>query len=632
MLRRFAFVLVLVLLTTPVGAQDLELFDSALAQVGMSRADVHFDYDEMAVWGGDLWRSRYFTMFHRNPFKLPKYGELNLAGLRDNADNATGLVSFAGRLIDHPIRRGLIGDQLDAYITYPDSIPVPSITRAKNILVDQKYETLRGKIDLLYRLIDDKNHFFRRSLAGEDKDSQRDHLYQYFVNNDDEYDDLVVELAAKIDMDRLLAGAQDLAEAVRRLADSLEMLPFPGSRVEMDTRHGKIVIGTAASDEYVFQQPPLLIIDGGGDDVYRFSGYPDGYPLTAIVDIGGNDRYVSSDTARPGIGGAILGAAILIDRAGNDRYEGDAIAQGTGVFGVGVLIDESGDDVYTAHFYSQAAAAFGLGILSDLDGRDSLYCWQTSQGFGYTQGAGVLINAAGNDVYVAEDDTVFDASSQSAEHNSSLAQGVGFGKRADFIDGHSWAGGVGILCDLDGDDRYSAGLFAQGCAYWFSVGMLLEGGGNDTYEGIWYVQGNGAHFGVGYLDDFAGDDSFTAEKNMAVGAGHDFTIGYLNERGGDDHYSVPNLSLGGGNANGIGIFHDHSGDDVYTTVGGTTLGRAHGSLSGPREFLATMGIFVDGGGDDTYDVPYAANGTRWIGPKSSEKSPSDYEIGVGIDR
>jgi hypothetical protein len=296
------------------------------------------------------------------------------------------------------------------------------------------------------------------------------------------------------------------------------------------------------------------------------------------------------------------------------------------------MIDLSGNDVYLSRKYSQGAGAFGVGILADSSGNDSLYAWSLAQGFGYTQGCGLLINNSGDDWYVAEDDTLFDPSSQSPEHNNSLAQGVGFGRRADYIDGHSWAGGIGILCDGMGDDHYSAGLFAQGCAYWFAVGMLLDGGGNDQYDGIWYVQGTGAHFGVGYLDDFGGDDVYNAKQNMALGAGHDFTVGYLNERGGNDHYTVPNLSLGGGNANGIGVFHDHAGDDIYVTSGGTTLGRANAhNRPGSRQQLGVYGIFIDGGGTDRYGESYARDATRWIGPKSSTDKPNRFEIGVGLD-
>lgn len=625
-------VLPLVLFTAVLApADDFSLCDSALSQVGMTCQNVRFDQDEMANWGGDLWRTSYFTMFHKNPFKLPKYGQLNLRRFSDNVTNITALLSWAGARIDCPVRRGLIGDQLEKYTTYPDSIPKPSITRSKNVLAGDEFTLLRDKIDLFYSIANDNGHLFVNAIDEIDKRISRQGLFDYFVEENEEYDNLIEELVPMVDFNRLFAGAQDIAEAVKRMADSLEFASFPKKKTEIITERGLIVVGTVKSDNYEYPIPPLLIIDGGGDDFYRFSGYPDKYPLSVIIDLAGNDQYVSADSTKPGIGGAVMGMAVVVDKTGDDYYEGANITQGTGIFGVGILLDYQGNDIYLANSYSQGTGAFGVGIMADSSGNDSLYCVVLSQGFGYTKGCGLLINYEGNDKYIAEDSIITNPSPQSKEHNASLAQGVGFGKRADYIDGHSWAGGVGILCDIKGDDYYSAGLFAQGCAYWFAVGMLLDGEGDDSYNGIWYVQGSGAHFAVGYLDDFGGNDVYNASMNMAIGAGHDFTIGYLNERSGNDTYNAPNLSLGGGNANGIGIFHDHNGDDVYTTNGGTTLGRANVSKKGAREFLHVFGIFIDGGGNDTYNEPYAKNNTRWISPKTDPEGKNPYEIGVGID-
>jgi hypothetical protein len=612
-------------------ADDFSLCDSALSQVGLTCEDIRFDQDEMANWGGDLWRTNYFTMFHRNPLKLPKYGQLNLKTLSDNVTNIAYLLSWAGARIDHTVYRGLIGDQLEKYTSYPDSVARPSITRDKGVLPAQELGLLGQQIDLFYSIVDDSTHFFPNAIGEVSGRISRERLFQYFVYEEEEDDKLIEELAPTVDFNRLLAGAQDIAEVIRRMADSLEFASFPVTKREVMTEQGLIVIGTEKNDDYEYSIPPLLIIDGGGDDNYRFSGYPEKYPLSAIIDLSGDDRYVSSDTTMPGIGGAVMGMSVVVDKAGDDYYEGTTITQGCGIFGVGILLDYAGDDTYVAESYSQGCGVFGVGIHADSSGNDSLYCMVLSQGFGYTKGCGLLINYQGDDKYVAEDDTVINPASQTEEHNASLAQGVGFGKRADYIDGHSWAGGVGILCDVQGDDVYSAGLWAQGTAYWFAVGMLLDGEGDDSYSGIWYVQGSGAHFAVGLLDDFGGNDSYTATMNMAIGAGHDFTIGYLNERGGDDHYDAPNLSLGGGNANGIGIFHDHGGDDIYTTHGGTTLGRANVSAKGPRQFLHVFGVFIDGGGEDTYNEDYAGNNARWISPTTDPEGENQYEVGVGID-
>jgi hypothetical protein len=629
-------VVVLVLLTGTAASQttggELELFDSALAQVGMTRDNVRFDSDELEVFQGHLWRLSYFTLFHRNPFKLPQHGELNLATLSSDGSNITRLVAFACRIIDHPIRRGLIGDPLESYLIYPDTVPVPSITRSKNFLSGAEFNRLRDGIDLIYRLADDDKFLFLRGLKEGNKNKYREKLFDFFVNGKQEHQDFIYEIAEKVDMDYLLAGAQDVAEAVRRLSLARDSLTFPETKRELKTGKGLIVVGSSGDDVYEYFVPPLMIIDGGGNDQYRFGGYPDGYPLSVIIDFAGDDQYISTDSTLPGIGGAVLGMSVLVDLSGNDRYGGVNVTQGSAIFGVGVVQDASGDDVYSARRFSQGAAAFGVGILTDSAGTDSLFCLQKSQGYGYTRGCGLLVNLEGNDKYVADDSNIVNPSSQTTDHNSSYAQGFGFGKRADFIDGHSWAGGVGILCDISGDDSYSAGLFAQGCGAWHALGMLLDGSGNDTYSGVWYVQGSGAHYGVGYLDDFAGHDKYTASHNMAVGAGHDFSIGYLNERAGNDTYTVPNLSLGGGNDAGIGIFHDHGGDDVYNTKGGTTLGRANATTTGVRQFLHCFGLFVDGGGRDTYTESWSANGTRWIGPPTDTTLTSAYTIGVGIDQ
>jgi hypothetical protein len=611
-------------------AQDFSLFDSAMAQVHMTREDIRFDQDEMAGWGGDLWRLSYFTMFHKNPLKLPKYGQLNLEALTADCGNITSLVSGAARKIDCPVRRGLIDDPLSKYA--PDSLRKPTFLERRKFLPGSEYKKLRDKVGLIYALIDDDSSYFQKSFGKADRFTLQNQIFRYFVADSQQYNDMVEELARSVDFNRMVAGAEDIAEALRRASDSLEYCGFPAKRMEIETARGLIVIGSRDKDEYIYKSPPLLILDPGGDDTYRLTGYPADFPLAAIIDVAGNDEYISDDSTSPGIGGAVLGMAAVIDKAGDDLYRGLNLAQGAALFGVGVVMDNNGNDNYRAKFYAQGSGAFGIGILSDSTGDDSLYCWANSQGYGYTRGCGLCINYSGNDTYVAEDSILFSPGQQTKEHNSSLSQGVGFGKRADFVDGHSWAGGVGILCDIQGDDHYSAGLFAQGCGYWFAVGMLLDGAGDDNYRSVWYTLGSGAHFAIGYLDDFAGNDIYTSSMNMSIGSGHDFTIGYLNERGGNDIYNAPSLSLGGGNFQGIGIFHDWGGDDTYNTSGRFTLGGANGLEQGARAYLNTFGVFIDAGGQDAYKELWAKNSSRWISPKADSTQPGPYEIGVGIDR
>ncbi len=629
-MKTITFFAILAIMPIASMAQDFDLMDSAMAQVKMTADDIRFDQDEMAGWGGDKWRLSYFTMFHKNPLKLPKYGKLNLEGFTIDCGNILSLVAGAGRRIDCPVRRGLIDDPLLKYAA--DSLHKPVLTERRGLPSGIQYKKLRDKINLIYALVNDDSALFNQAFGKIELAKYRQKLFNYFVADSQQYNDMVEELAGKIDFNRMIGGAEDIAEALRRAADSLEYCTFPSKRKEIMTSRGLIVLGTKGADKYEYRTPPLLILDPGGNDIYQISGYPADYPLCAIIDVSGDDKYFSDDSTSAGIGGAILGMSAVIDKDGDDLYSGYSVTQGSAIFGAGILMDNNGNDKYRARFYSQGSAAFGAGVLSDSTGDDSLYCWATSQGYGYTRGCGLCINYSGNDTYIAEDSILFSPGQQTREHNSSLAQGVGFGKRADFVDGHSWAGGVGILCDIMGNDNYSAGLFAQGCGYWFAVGMLLDGAGDDVYKSVWYTLGSGAHFAIGYLDDFAGNDKYTATMNMSLGSGHDFTIGYLNERGGDDVYNAPGLSLGGGNFQGIGIFDDWGGDDTYNTVGRFTLGGANGLQQGARAYLYTFGVFVDGGGKDTYNEYWAKNGTEWITPKADSTKPGPFEIGVGIDR
>lgn len=189
-----------------------------------------------------------------------------------------------------------------------------------------------------------------------------------------------------------------------------------------------------------------------------------------------------------------------------------------------------------------------------------------------------------------------------------------------------------MLVDMEGNDSYEAGLFAQGCAYWYGVGMLKDEGGDDNYFGIWYVQGSGAHFGVGILNDGEGNDDYKATMNMAQGAGHDFTIGYLVDESGDDVHHAPNLSLGGGNANGVGIFWDKSGNDVYNVEAATTLGRANiGSRGSLRDYMLCLGLFLDTGGQDKYSKSFAKDDSLWTQKGVNMELPLDTEKGVGLD-
>ena len=360
-----------------------------------------------------------------------------------------------------------------------------------------------------------------------------------------------------------------LRSALRREGGRVKSLNVP-------TPWGYVVFGGPSNDSF---PDALISVDAGGDDTY-------GNVLFGI-DAGGNDTYNGS------VGYGLFTVSAFVDVEGDDMYNGDG--QGAGFSGFGALLDLSGNDTYRGKVFSQGAGYNGGGLLLDLSGDDTYYAHQKAQGFGWVRGVGILADLSGNDTYRMEDSLILFPSPQDPRHNASLGQGMGFGERRDFFDGHSLAGGVGFLLDAEGDDRYSAGVFAQGSGYWLGTGVLYDGGGNDAYSGVWYVQGAAAHFAIGVLEDASGDDAYLATRSTSQGVGHDFSYGILIDGKGRDTYTCGNLCLGSGNAQGVGIFWDRDGN-LRTNLRGKGLGFSNPAVDSLsiRSSFPTRGVVCKG--------------------------------------
>jgi hypothetical protein len=371
--------------------------------------------------------------------------------------------------------------------------------------------------------------------------------------------------------------------------------------------------------------------------------------MSVLVDTNGDDKYLSSmdlqntevakyaDRKKNGSFGpasAAFGVSVLLDSGGSDLYRTTRPGLGSAFMGVSVLEDSSGDDIYDAYTNSEGFGWFGIGILDDWKGSDKYTVFNQGQGFGGVSGFGAILDRLGDDTYTANDTVIDFPSPQTDKHNVSMAQGAASGRRADYIDGHSLSGGIGLLMDEAGKDKYSCGVFGQGCGYWEGTGLLLDEAGDDEYLGQWYVQGAAAHFAIGFLHDSGGSDVFTGVLNMAQGAGHDFSVGMLIKNGGADTYHAPNLSLGASNANGIGIFVDTMGDDTYDSSG-ISLGRSAEATKGSlRERALGLGVFMDTGGSDKYPAgaSWATNGNRQVNWMDKRPSPDESQCGIFWDR
>lgn len=321
---------------------------------------------------------------------------------------------------------------------------------------------------------------------------------------------------------------------------------------------GWAVVGGTGPNRYDMSMI-AAVFDPGGDDRYEWP--KDVIGSRAIVDLAGDDHYVSKGVAGPG--GALLGFGLVRDLAGNDRYEGTVLSSGAGMLGAGILIDDAGDDVHVSRAFSQGAGFLGAGVLVDGAGDDrytgKIFC----QGVGGPRGAGALIDRAGDDLYEARG--AMSAYDTPATFRS-FSQGVGVGMRRDL------PGGIGVLADDAGNDRYESGEFSQGGGYFFALGVLADRGGRDLYRGDRYAQGFAAHQAFGALLESSGDDVYWSRTAAGQGAAWDESATILVDRAGNDHYRADGLSQGAAAQQALGALVDLGGDDVFDAAGSSSQG------------------------------------------------------------
>ncbi len=439
-----------------------------------------------------------------------------------------------------------------------------------------------------------------------------------------EYFPSLEDCAKDIDMNSIYYAGYKLLESGEQLADTLlalkknKKIDWENQELNVETPIGRIIFGGSKNNRHQYSDA-LLLIDFGGDDTYlgAVGSTPSlDVPISLAIDLEGNDTYRNEDEYLPSQGAAIFGAALLIDMKGDDVYESRRLSQGAAMLGIGVLADMEGNDTYKMWTSGQGAAYFGVGVAIDNTGDDSYSLWGDGQGYGGVGGVGTLVNRTGNDHYWCEplSENVFrpDYHSKEGWLNYSYAQGCGIGRRGDITDGHSWAGGMGTLIDLRGNDLYESANWSLGCGYWYGMGFLYDAGGDDIYRSWNWTQASGAHFCIGALIDEGGDDihDVLGYQSAGIGFGHDFTIALFLDRNGDDLYRLKQDGLGYAINMSQVFFFDTDGNDRYLTGGkGSNYGANNftqynppilGAL--PLLYADQICLFADVHGQDVYLV------------------------------
>ncbi|MFA5794872.1 MAG: HEAT repeat domain-containing protein [Candidatus Brocadiia bacterium] len=405
----------------------------------------------------------------------------------------------------------------------------------------------------------------------------------------------LIHLMRNIDWSELLHAVHLITELMddpEEISSVIKLEPLKGRPdilLDKETSIGRIIVGNTGNNTYT--EDAAIIIDLGGDDTYLNNAggtRPGKINAAIVIDVSGNDIYRGQDFCQ---GCGYLGVGALMDLQGNDTYIGRDFCQASALGGFGFLYDGVGDDTYTADLGGQSSAIFGYSILSERAGNDSYTCSMFGQAGAATMGVAILAEASGNDTYQGGGKYPFYGQTDAA-----VVQGAAIGMRPWPTPGRfTLYGGIALLSDASGDDRYSAQAFAQGGSYLFSLGMCVDSNGNDYYSGTDYVQGSACHLGAACMIDRADNDVYTA-TNHSTGGSLDRSAGVFLDIRGNDRYNSPEGVGYAGKPRGCGVFVDCLGDDRYE-VG--VYGRARYPYS---ENTQSSAFFLDMGGRDVYDA------------------------------
>jgi hypothetical protein len=595
---------------------DLKFIKFGLKAMNMTLQDLEFDKDWV---GPDSFRLRRISQLLRHPLQVPSFVEMSRESIKLYTDSLSKLLLFMGKETGVSVRFHPVDLEKSKHLS---EIPVkdPYLLSAVEVLLsgmeisksllDSAFSGLtRGERDTLLR---------EMTLLWSDEDDSTDDTlkgilpreFGFEVDTSGEVKTVeILKIAKKIGRDAILKAGLVSIAAVSEALVILKKVEGKEFFYQWDTPLGRVAVGGTGMNRYVGDY--ALILDLGGDDLYegRIAGgvglVPNGYPVSYLIDLSGDDQYLSERVISQGAGG--FGIGILVDLDGDDQYRGSHISQGAGIFGIGVLLDGGGNDEFRSGFFTEGAGNFGWGILVDKGGDDSYRAVDWAQGFGSVWGFGLLHDLKGDDIYYAGGHYIHHPLLPTQYR--SFAQGFGMGWRKDA------SGGIGYLLDGGGNDNYYVEVYGQGASYWYSLGVLLDEGGNDTYSAAEYAQGAGIHLSVGILVDIEGKDHYFSRYGPSQGEGHDLSVGWLIDRRGDDTYQVSG-GQGIGLTNSVGIFIDGEGNDTYLTT--EPLGQGDANW---RRGFGGIGIFLDLSGKDTYIGAPGKDGEWWI----------QGTFGVGID-
>ena len=373
----------------------------------------------------------------------------------------------------------------------------------------------------------------------------------------------LVDLMEKMDRGAMVTAAEALVPLTDpEVLDQLKKYPDSGDVfvpgvyghvvARIETPAGAIIIGGKESNTYDLDSlgDVALVIDLGGDNVYRDGTVSIDRPLLVNVNLGGHNEYRSSKPAVQG--GSMLGVSMIVNTDGGNRYEANDLAQASTIGGVGIIVEFGGDNTYHGVRRVQAQAIGGVAIIVSHGGGNNYHAGMWGQGLGGPLGFGILDDIQGNDHYYLGGLNVNSYKPETPGYEG-FGQGVGGGIRqvAD--------GGIGMLLNGGGHSVYEFDYLSHGGGYWCGLGFARDFGGyskclicrknfygGDRTESLFqrFGCGWGCHYAQGFCFDDKGHSTFEGSI-MGSGMGWDCSLGALCVFGGKNQFEAANSLVQG---------------------------------------------------------------------------------------
>ena len=349
-----------------------------------------------------------------------------------------------------------------------------------------------------------------------------------------ESDKAFFEALEKVDWSKLLASAQVLAsltqsDYLKSLQTVLAAMSPIAKKVEgvtgdvlfmTETRHGLILIGGKGPNTYDVKGPVALLIDLGGDDVYKGTSRP---ATTAGIPTASSSTWEATtgmSAARWAWPPAVSVSACFTMWPATTLTSSVPARGGVGLGGSACRWTAKATTNTKAHASRKAPRSRHRPALGRCGQRQHT-SWGLALGFGGPGGLGIVLDNAGNDQYQCgykypsgynKSDAPTAKPGDPEFQWDSFGLAMGMGRRVCPPDpdalGFNLAGGIGMVIDLAGNDKYDSSNFSQACGYFFGIGLMLDLAGDDHYQAARYGLSSGAHYGLGLFIDYQGKDTY----------------------------------------------------------------------------------------------------------------------------